>query len=66
MKREYIAIRLEFTPNHFCIRGVDIISHRRKMGVKTDCEKNIHFHILLWDLYFILEYEGTKIEKLPF
>lgn len=46
MKGEYTAIRLEFTPNQFYIRGIKI-SHQRKIGVKADYgKKNINIFIL--------------------
>ena len=66
MKGEYKTIRLEFTPNQFCVRRIKI-SHQRKMGVQADCEKkNIHIHFILCDPYFIQESKGAKREKLPF
>lgn len=39
MKGEYIARKLEFTPNQFCIREINIISHQGKMGVKQIVER---------------------------
>lgn len=67
MKGEYVAIRLEFTPNQFCVRGAKIISHQRKRDVKADCgKKKISIQFMLLDPYFILESKGIKTEKLSF